>query len=506
MNHATRIVGNRRFFFFHHYLYGQNFLIRTDHQSLKWLLFKNLEGQLARWIEKIQQYNFEILYQKRTMNRNADGLSRRPCSEDFCNYCLRVELKEASSKAGIIRRIVLSDAGSYNWRKEQLKDPSVSLILLSKEAGRRPKPEEVAAGNISLKVYLSYWDALVVHDGVLFKRWEAPNLKSSILQVIVPRSKIKQILEEAHDIPTGGHFGINKTLSKLRKRFFWATCKKDVEEWCQYCKTCVARKGPPDKRRSPFQIYNTIPFERLQMDILGPLPTTMFDNKYLLVIVDCFTKWVVFPLKNIRAHTVAEMFVNQVISRYGVPLKIHIDQGRNFESHLFQELSNILGIKETRTTPLQPQSDGQVERQHQTILQYLSKFIDEDQKNWDKRISMFLLAYRTSRHETTGITPTELCFGRDLRIPLDLLRGSPPEFCSQENSRDYVYNLKEKLNAIHQQVRNKIAISSERIKRRYDQSVSNLSFEQGQKVWLYNPCRNMGKAPCSEFTVVVVTF
>jgi len=111
-----------------------------------------------------------------------------------------------------------------------------------------------------------------------------------------------------------------------------------------------------------------VPFERVQMDVLGPLPLTVSGNKYLLAVVDCFTKWVeAFPLKNIRARTVAETFLNQVVSRHGVPLEVHTDQGRNFESRVFCELSCALGIKKTRASVLHPQSDGQVERQHQTI-------------------------------------------------------------------------------------------------------------------------------------------
>jgi len=98
------------------------------------------------------------------------------------------------------------------------------------------------------------------------------------------------------------------------------------------------------------------------MDVLGPLLTSTSENKYLLVITDCFTKWVeAFPLSNIRAKTIAEVFMNQVISRFGVPLELHTDQGRNFESKTFQELAQMLGIKKTTITPFHPQSNGQVE-------------------------------------------------------------------------------------------------------------------------------------------------
>jgi len=140
----------------------------------------------------------------------------------------------------------------------------------------------------------------------------------------------------------------------------------------------------------------------------------------------------------------------------------------------------MLGIKKTRTTALQ--SDGQVERQHQSILQYLSKFIEENQRDWDRWVPMFLLAYRSSKHEIIQVTPTELYFGRDLNLPLDLLRGFPPNNGNSENPEGYVRNLRGKLNKIHQEVRNRMEMRSSRIKGHYDRKARDCSFEQGQKV------------------------
>lgn len=169
------------------------------------------------------------------------------------------------------------------------------------------------------------------------KKWESPNLKLEIFQIVVPKEFSRQIMEEAHDSASGGHFGMNKTLEKIRKRFYWATCKNDVENWCRSCKICVARRGPSGKGKSPLQVFDSgSPFERVQMDILGPLPTTTTGNRYLLVVIDCFTKWVeAFPLKNFKTRTIADIFVKQFISRHGVPLEVHTDQGKNFESKIF---------------------------------------------------------------------------------------------------------------------------------------------------------------------------
>jgi len=483
---------------FHHYLYGRKFLVRTDHASLKWLLsFKDVEGQLARWMEKLQQYEFKIIYRKGKLHANADGLSRRPCAEDQCRYCARVEIKEAQKQEKLVARMVLAENNLIDWRQEQLQDSEISIFLQGKEIGERPIWQEITSKGTAAKVYWSYWDSLEVQNGVLYKRWETPNLKNTVVQLIVPKIRIKQILEEAHDSPSGGHFGINKTLEKIRKRFYWATCKQDVEEWCKSCKICLAKRGPTGKGKSPLQIYNVgAPFERIQMDILGPLPLTILGNKYLLVVVDCFTKWVeAFPLKNIRARTVAEVFLSQIVSRHGVPLEIHTDQGRNFESQVFRELSCALGIKKTRTSALHPQSDGQVERQHQTILNYLAKFISENQRDWDRWIPMYLLAYRSSKHETTGVTPAELYFARDLRLPIDLLRGNPPGERESERTIDYISRIRKKLEDLHEAVRKRIDIKSSQTKTWYDQKARNIQFNVGQKVWFYNPRRKKGRAP-----------
>jgi len=132
---------------------------------------------------------------------------------------------------------------------------------------------------------------LIIKNGVLYKKWVAPNLETNILQLVVLHHRVKEILEEAHDSSIEGHFDVNKTLEKIRKRFYWVTCKQDIENWCKSCKVCVSKQGSSRKGKSPLQIYNVgLPFQRVQMDVLGPLPKTDSGNRFVLVIVDCFTK------------------------------------------------------------------------------------------------------------------------------------------------------------------------------------------------------------------------
>ena len=120
--------------------------------------------------------------------------------------------------------------------------------------------------------------------------------------------------------------------------------------------------------------------------------------------MDYFTKWQeAYALPNQEAETVVKVLVDQLVSRFGAPAQLHSDQGRNFESQVFTEMCKLLGIEKTRTTPLHPQSDGTVERSSRTLEHQIVSFLNDNQKDWDQRISLLLIAYRTATHESTGL-------------------------------------------------------------------------------------------------------
>jgi hypothetical protein len=108
--------------------------------------------------------------------------------------------------------------------------------------------------------------------------------------------------------------------------------------------------------------YNVgAPFKRIAVDIAGPFPESDRGNRFLLIAMDYFTKWPdVYAIPNQEASTVADFLVNNFFCRFGVPMELHRDQGRNFESRLMQEVLERLEVSKTRTTPLHPQSDGMV--------------------------------------------------------------------------------------------------------------------------------------------------
>ena len=163
----------------------------------------------------------------------------------------------------------------------------------------------------------------------MYRLWETPSGDATIRQLVLPKSLRSEVLQQLHNAPTAGHLGTAKTLGRARERFYWVQCRRDIQEWCRNCDLCPQKRGPPRKVKAPLKTYNVgSPMERIAIDVLGPLPMTEAGNKYILVIADYFTKWVeAYPMANQEAQTVASLLVHEFISRFGVPLLIHSDQG-----------------------------------------------------------------------------------------------------------------------------------------------------------------------------------
>ena len=187
--------------------------------------------------------------------------------------------------------------------------------------------------------------------------------------------------------------------------------------------------------------------------------------------------------------------MSQFFSRFGVPGELHSDQGRNFESSVFQEVCTLLGIHKTRTTALHPQSDGMVERYNRIIEAQLATFVQDHQKDWDRHLPLLLMSYRSAVHETTKFTPAMLMFGRELRVPLDLLIGRPQEELADRGYPEYVEKLRESVETVHNFARVHQQEGSLRMKRRYDMRIVASTFGSGDLVWLHNPQRKKGISP-----------
>lgn len=152
---------------------------------------------------------------------------------------------------------------------------------------------------------------------------------------------------------------------------------------------CSFYEGLSDQKNASEELHSTM--DRIQLDVCGPFPLSDSGNKFILVIIDQFTKWVeAFPIPSEDSETTAKRLVFDFISRFGFPSEVHTDQGQNFQNNLFREVCRLLGIAQSRTTPYHPSSNGQVERFNRTLLQTIRCYMEELQdKDTGKRTFLF---------------------------------------------------------------------------------------------------------------------
>uniref|UniRef100_A0A8C1PVR7 Integrase catalytic domain-containing protein n=1 Tax=Cyprinus carpio TaxID=7962 RepID=A0A8C1PVR7_CYPCA len=226
------------------------------------------------------------------------------------------------------------------------------------------------------------------------------------------------------------------------------------------------------------------------MDIVGPLEKTKTGNRYMLVITDYATRYPeVFPLKSIKARVVASALI-QLFSRVGFPKSIVTDQGSNFMSELLKQVYKLFGIKGVRTTPYHPQTDGLTERFNQTLKQMLRKFVVDKSDDWDQWLPYLLFAYREVPQASTGFSPFELLYGREVRGPLVLLKdlwNGGQDCVSPTLIVDYVVQMREKLEAMGTLAQEHMAEAQKLQKTWYDQKANTRNFEPGTQVLVMLP-------------------
>ena len=226
------------------------------------------------------------------------------------------------------------------------------------------------------------------------------------------------------------------------------------------------------------------PMQIVAVDIMGPLPETKDGNRYVLVASDYFTRWVeVYAIPNQEAVTVAEKLVNEMFCRFSPPEQLHSDQGRQFESKLIGEVCKLLHIKKSRTTPYHPQCNGMVERFNRTLLDMLATTVN-NQSDWDQCIRKLCMAYNSSVHSSTGYTPFYLMFGRQARLPVDLMYGTGPS--DSFTAGEYATELRNALHNAYAVVREKCNAEHKRQKSFYDEKVHGKPYSVGDVVWLHS--------------------
>ncbi|KAK7930573.1 hypothetical protein WMY93_006968 [Mugilogobius chulae] len=314
-------------------------------------------------------------------------------------------------------------------------------------------------------------------------------------RLVVPSCCRQLVLHLAHTVPWAGHLGRHKTFLRISTRFFWPGMYTDTQAYCNTCPTCQITTSPRKSERALLQPLPviTVPFRRIAMDIVGPLPRSGRGHQYILVLCDYATRFPeAFPLRTITAPSVLRALV-QLFSRVGIPEEILTDQGTNFTSRLLQLFHKQLGISAIKTTPYHPQTDGLVERFNQTLKKMLRKFVDDSGRDWDRWLPFLLFAYREAPQASTGFSPFELLYGWDVQGPLDLLKTtwtSPETKASDRGVVQFVLQMRDRLDQYREEVAENLREAQKKQKLWYDKQARSRSFEPGQKVLLLLPSSN----------------
>ena len=268
------------------------------------------------------------------------------------------------------------------------------------------------------------------------------------------------VLKLSHDILAASHLGINKTKDRVLQRYYWPGVFRDVANHCRTCEVCQRAQGKRYGARAEMITLSLIEklFQRIAMDIIGPLPRSNNGNKYILTICDYATRCPdAIPILNTEANTIAKELVS-VFARVGMPDEILTDQGSNLMSSLLQEMYLMLNISRLRTSPYHPQTDGLTERFNGTLKSMIRKLTANNQKDWDEHLPHLLFAYREVPQESTGFSPFELLYGRRVRGPLDVPKEAWVGYEGEkENTSIHVLELRRCLEEMSELVKENVA-------------------------------------------------
>ena len=472
--------------YFRVYLLGRKFLLLTDHIALRWLHSTEPKGRRARWIMDLQEYEFEVHHRPGTQNSNADALSRLP-QKNSINTVLSSEVNQSPARPAALACLTMLTP-EKDLQQAQLEDPSIAKVIEIKTSGFPKPPYFVWAKNKRLSAFWSCWENLFIVDGILVKSPQNPRNVPNYA-VVVPEKLVHQVMSGLHCSSFGGHLGISKTISRAKDRFYWPQMRRCIRTFVQSCRVCGEVKISTSATKAPLCPINVSePFIFWAMDYMGPLPETSRGNKHILVVMDHFTKWCeAFPTQDQKARTVANILVSKIFSRFGPPVAIHSDQGSNFESNLIHEVCNIMGIHKSRTTAYHPQGDGLVERQNRTLQDILSSFVSQQKDDWDLWIDIAVYAYNTSPQESTGVSPFELVFGHQARLPIEQALGLPLKNPSLQS--EYARDLRKALSNVQRAAEEHLSKVRRHQQIQYDSQSRRewIPFVAGQWVWLRRP-------------------
>ncbi|KYB29887.1 hypothetical protein TcasGA2_TC034537 [Tribolium castaneum] len=239
------------------------------------------------------------------------------------------------------------------------------------------------------------------------------------IRPFIPKTSRYELFKHFHGM---AHPGIKANIKLLTDRFVWPGINKDVSRRTRACINCQRSKVQRHTQPPITEIGTSDErFAVINIDLIGPLPPSN-GFTYCLTCIDRYTSWTeAIPLTDITAESVAKALYSGWISRFGTPLKIITDQGRQFESSLFASLSTLMGFRRARCTPYHPATNGKIERWHRTLKTAIKAHASP---NWTEHLPTVLLGLRTVIRDDTPVSASEMVYGSTIRLPGEFFQDS----------------------------------------------------------------------------------
>lgn len=425
--------------------------IHTDHRPLVWLLqIASPNGRIARWQTLMSEYDFTITHIPGKDNIIADFMSRMKALRDTeielidprddmsgLDVHARENVNDQVQSVALVLRdkkapeneesICVED--SLDWSIEEIsklqdEQPAYKLIksMLKDGTNIHEIEDELKRNKLNVKMPLS---RLQVENEVLYLQVINPYGDTTKV-VVLPPEYIHKAISLGHSSATAGHGGTKVTLARCKKFCTWPGMKRAIEDYVRKCVTCTRFKRVGNYHPAPLRHYPdvTVPFERIHMDLVGPMGVSDNGYKYVLTIIDVLTRYLItVPLRSKEAREVAKALYVNVICIHGVPQTLVTDQGSEFVNSVMQEIASELLMRHAKITAYHPSANGIIERANYTIVNILRTMVLGNISIWDTMLPTCTLAYNTAYHRSIRESPFFLLFLRDPRMPYTMLES-----------------------------------------------------------------------------------
>lgn len=476
------------------YLIGREFVIQTDHEALKAAFEPGATRILSRWAVRLQEFDYKVEPRSGTVGVNADVLSRYPLPETgpLNEDAMPREINcvtECFALQGDVQRAVEEGANpmpkvTLNLRhrliEDQKEDEKCEHII---DVLSRP-PRNGSEESIQKEYFIN--DDVLYHIGAKAKHGG----RIERAQIVIPRTLRAEVLTEIHDMPLSGHCGRYKTYERARDRFYWDGMYKDVKRWVDVCYLCNTRKTVRSKQAGLLHhIAADEPFHTISIDVIS-FHKSYKGNVKVIVMRDHFTCWAeTKAIPDEKADTIADAIFENIITQHGCPRVILTDRGRNFRGTLVRRLCKRMGVANKYTSAYHPQTNTKAERFNRFLAESLTHYLNKKKSNWDDYLDAVTFAYNTSYIETIEESPFFMLYGRDPRLPIDVILGSPE--VEKVDLKQYKLELTARLRDAYTEVRKLQAEARAKNKFLYDKGKQTVDYSVNDWVLVWIPVKRI---------------